>query len=168
MPKGLLAQKTDQCQKIKVQGVVMKKVAIVTALFIPLVNSMDYQERALEINGRNYIGYSLHENESPPFCCVGIRQDTSFNFLTQNQEIYIEIAVQGRYNQAYYALCKLPSNSTIGLYEDPYMLRCFFLTSPSYSATKAFSLLHLYTSTHIKRTFTLQNSSLLSYEESSR
>lgn len=135
----------------------MRRILMIAAFFTSLINTMDYQERILEIHGRSYIGHYLHENESSAFSCVGIRQDTGFNFLTQNLETYTEIAAQGRYNQEYYALCRLPSNSAVALYEDSYMLRCFFLTSPSHSATKALGLLHLYTSTQIQRTLSIES-----------
>jgi hypothetical protein len=135
----------------------MKRIAIITLCLTSLINAMDYQERVLQINGRSYIGHYLHESESLTFTCVGKRQDISFNFLTQSQDIYTEIAAQGRICPEYYALCRIPSHSNVALFEDSLMLRCFFLNSPSDSATKALALLHLYTATHIKRTCSLEN-----------
>lgn len=144
----------------------MKHIFILTLCFVPLINAMDYQERTLQINDRDYKGYYLHENECPIFSRIGMRQDTSFNFLTKTQEIYTEIAVQGRYHQEYYALCRLPSNSIVALYEDLCEIKCFFMPGYSHSAAKAFALCHLYISIHARRSFSIGSSSILNHEES--
>lgn len=150
---------------------------VITALcFISLINAADdKKEIELKLAGKIYRGYTLGKHESEEVSFIGIR---CWVITRRKWEQTIAttrpvVVAQNRKNPEHYEIYKIPSsdNST-GLYgvfngsEAGYCIfKNFDPNKPCEYTCKALTLLQLYTSTHAKRTLSIEEISVLKDKE---